>query len=543
MEMQTDYVEFNPEKSVQRILCAQCAAVITPNAANLCVDCIRNDVDITEGIPKQATVHFCKDCERYLQPPNIWVIAHPESKELLSLCLKKLKGLNKVRLVDAGFIWTEPHSRRIKVKLTIQKEVYSSAILQQVFIVEYVVSTQQCDECMRVAAQLTWKASVQVRQKVSHKRTFFWLEQLILKHNAHKDTTNIKEAKDGIDFYYVNRSHAIKMLDYLQSVVPLKLKTSEQLISTDVHTSTSNYKFTFSAEIVPICKDDLVCLPTKLARQLGDISPIVVCYRVGNTVSLIDPFSLKSAEMRGTTYWENPFNSLCEAKDLVEFYIIDVQYENKRQGKYTLATVEVALSQDLSKTYYTRTHLGGLFNPGDHAMGYFLVNANFNNDNWDEYINRLRSSGHRQLHLGGGLPDLILVKKSYPNARKRNKGRNWRLKNLAKEDEDQELRGGKRQDKIKQEMDYEIFLRDLEEDSELRGMVNLFKDPRKDADHGNAEIVETNEVNMISGDEDEVEPEEDFPQINVDELLDDMDALALEDKDGEGDVMMGDESD
>jgi NMD protein affecting ribosome stability and mRNA decay len=29
----------------------------------------------------------------------------------------------EVRLVDAGFIWTEPHSKRIKVKLTIQKEV------------------------------------------------------------------------------------------------------------------------------------------------------------------------------------------------------------------------------------------------------------------------------------------------------------------------------------------------------------------------------------------------------------------------------------
>ena len=37
--------------------------------------------------------------------------------------MKKIKGLNLVRLVDAGFVWTEPHSKRIKVKLTIQKEV------------------------------------------------------------------------------------------------------------------------------------------------------------------------------------------------------------------------------------------------------------------------------------------------------------------------------------------------------------------------------------------------------------------------------------
>ena len=29
-----------------------------------------------------------------------------------------------MRLVDAGFVWTEPHSKRIKVKLTIQKEVH-----------------------------------------------------------------------------------------------------------------------------------------------------------------------------------------------------------------------------------------------------------------------------------------------------------------------------------------------------------------------------------------------------------------------------------
>lgn len=92
----------------------------------MCINCIRNEVDITEGIPKHGTIQFCRNCERYLQPPNIWVRADLESRELLAFCLKRLKGLNKVRLIDAGFIWTEPHSRRIKVKLTIQKEVKSS---------------------------------------------------------------------------------------------------------------------------------------------------------------------------------------------------------------------------------------------------------------------------------------------------------------------------------------------------------------------------------------------------------------------------------
>jgi hypothetical protein len=51
------------------------------------------------------------------------MIARPESQELLAICLKKLKGLNKVRLIDAHFIWTEPHSKRLRISLTIQKEV------------------------------------------------------------------------------------------------------------------------------------------------------------------------------------------------------------------------------------------------------------------------------------------------------------------------------------------------------------------------------------------------------------------------------------
>ena len=468
-----------------------------------------------QGIPKQSTVQFCRNCERYQQPPSNWIIAELESKELLTLCLKKLKGLSKVRLVDAGFVWTEPHSRRLKVKLTIQKEVYSSAILQQIFIVEYIVCAQQCPDCTRLAAQQTWKASIQVRQKVQHKRTFFWLEQLILKHNVHKDTVNIKECRDGIDFFYVGRNHAVKMLDFLASVVPIKIKASEQLISTDIHTSTSNFKFTYSVEIVPVCKDDLICLPTKLAKALGDISPLVICTRVGNNLTVIDPNTLKSAELRTSVYFEQPFMSLCEQRDLVEFYIIDVIPE-QTIGKLTLATLEVSLSNDLSKTWFTKTHLGKLFNPGDHAKGYLLQNSNFNNSDFDVYLDRVRTSS-RQGHLGGGVPDVIIVRKSYPDRRKKNKGRKWRLKNLAKEVEEDEINGrGKKVDYLRQEADYEEFLRDLEEDVELRGMVNLFKDQRK------------KDIEMESVvDEDE---EEDFPEIGVDELLDDLDALNIQDE-------------
>ena len=39
------------------------------------------------------TILWCKDCNRYLQPPKHWVRAELESKELLTFCLKRIKGL------------------------------------------------------------------------------------------------------------------------------------------------------------------------------------------------------------------------------------------------------------------------------------------------------------------------------------------------------------------------------------------------------------------------------------------------------------------
>lgn len=117
---------------------------------------------------------------RYLQPPSIWIACSLESRELLTLCLKKLKGLNKLHLVDASFIWTEPHSKRLKLKLTVQKEVHNcnvmlfnsvqvlgATLLQQVFVVEFIVHNQICEDCQRRDAKDYWRAVVQVRQKVN----------------------------------------------------------------------------------------------------------------------------------------------------------------------------------------------------------------------------------------------------------------------------------------------------------------------------------------------------------------------------------------
>lgn len=436
-------------------------------------------------------------------------MAAPESRELLALCLKKLRGLHKVRIIDAGFIWTEPHSRRVKVKLTIQDSVSEGVVLQQAFEVEYMVATQQCPDCAKSYTANTWRACVQVRQKVPHKRTFLYLEQLILKHGAHKDTINIKEVKDGLDFFFAARNQAEKFVDFLTSVAPVKSKKSQELISMDIHTSTKSYKFSFSVELVPICKDDLVALPIKLAKQAGNISPLAICYRVGTAINLLDPSTLQTAEISTPIYWRAPFTNLTDVQELVEFIVMDIEPLGPEKGRWQLAEATVARASDLGqndKTFYTRTHLGHVIHPGDSVMGYLLSGTNFNNPQFDALEG---SSAYSST-----IPDVMLIKKLYAR-KKKSKNRNWQLKRMARDDGDLLP---KKSDQEKMDRDYEMFLRDVEEDTELRSTLALYKaQQKKDAEA--MSVVETSD-----GEDDEV------PKINMEELLDEFDELNVKDE-------------
>ncbi|KAL3527423.1 hypothetical protein ACH5RR_012079 [Cinchona calisaya] len=206
---------FMVNQTIGSVLCCKCGILMQPNPANMCTKCLRSEVDITECLQKHVVIVHCPECDCYLQPPRTWIKAQLESKELLTFCVKRLKNLNKVRLVHAEFIWTEPHSKRIKVKLTVQKEVLNRAILEQSYIVECLVHEQMCESCTRVQANPDqWVAAVQLRQHVSHRRTFFYLEQLILKHDAAGPCIRIKQMDQGIDFFFSNRSHAVKFVEF-----------------------------------------------------------------------------------------------------------------------------------------------------------------------------------------------------------------------------------------------------------------------------------------------------------------------------------------
>jgi len=148
-----------------------------------------------------------------------------------------------------------------------------------------------------------------------------------------------------------------------------------------------------------------------------------------------------------------------------------------------------------SKTYFTVTHLGNILNVGDSALGYDLENSNFN----DSDIGSLKGHVIRS--------EVILVKKFY---RRKNRPRHWKLANL-------EIEAGDNKDKKSKirmsERDQEEFMRDLEEDPDVRSQILLFK------------------TSVPPPTESDMEEDNDLPPIPIDELTEKMEDLQIGEED------------
>ncbi|KAI6181608.1 Non-specific serine/threonine protein kinase [Aphelenchoides besseyi] len=421
---------------VGTVACCECGTSIQPNSANISsVGGFSSHLYIITP----ANLQHCKFCDRYLVPPNGWLFAALESKELLSLCLKRLKPqLTNVRLVDAAFIWTEPHSKRVKVKLTVQKEVFTNAVLQQTFVVEFVICGQVCEECHRVQAKDYWRACVQVRQKCEFKKTLFTLEQTLLKHDALQQCTSVKPVPTGMDFFFAKQQDARKLLEFINTILPCKYHYSQQLISQDIRNNTFDYKHTYCIDVCPITKDSLICLPKRLAQSYGNLGQMVVCLRVSSVIQLINPQTLQMVELNGLTYFKDPFEILLDPKALVEFYVIEEESIDNYQHpnghghistKHHLSHLFVCRASEVgvpdATIYSAKTHLGNFVTVGDTVFGYDLVNCNVNSDIWDQLSDDEKPDVILAIHYKNPdlLRELIVANPGILNATRTHDGR------------------------------------------------------------------------------------------------------------------------
>ena len=459
-----------------KIICCICGIAMDANSEGICEACAKKNIDITTGITKVASLIYCRTCERYKRPP--WIKVERESQDMMNLCLSKIKGLNKVQLIDSSFVWTEPHSKEIKVKLTIQKELNKSLISTS-FIVTFKEDWTQCEDCKKTFTPHIWRAVVQLRQKVNHKRTFLFLEQVILKHKAQNKALNIKEHPEGVDFYFSNRSQANSFCSFIHEFVPCQMKTSRQLISVDEKSNEAEYKETFRLEIAPVCQDDLVILNEDNYKKLGSIGPVLLCYKQIKSLKFIDPITFETLDLDNNTYWRYELKSEIDRKCLSEFLILNVEEEidykklaendksqrvikkivnNRKEKKQkmelddTKSSIKTNMTnsskymellekkledkkikivnvkcirnsekEENKEVIEVRTFLGKKMHPGDVYYGYDLTRINISDEN-EEFLSKKK----------GKIPDIILVKKKYNNYK-----RIFKLKHLKMEVEDE----------------------------------------------------------------------------------------------------------
>lgn len=285
-------------------------------------------------------------------------------------------------------------------------------------------------------------------------------------------------------------------------------------------------------EICPLCKDDLLYLPAKLARQLGNISRLVLVKNISNLIHVIDPLSGQTASMSPEAFWRDPIRPvITAARSRLTRYIVlgkeaavverNVSKRSAtRKQRNRLATVTVAKESDLGVNdaqFEERSHLGYLMKAGDVCLGYDLQETQLVDDEAED------------MRADGKLADVIIVCKLYGgvasgdgNAAKR---RMWRLQRLDVDvaESMRTARAAKR-DADEDDMDEEDFFREVEADKEMRVNMNLYKSDVVMTP--NAAEGSVNDEEMSTGSKDDDDEDEDDQQVKLDELLD---GLVLDD--------------
>jgi nonsense-mediated mRNA decay protein 3 len=434
------------------IPCCLCGTMILPNAVNQCSTCLSQEVDLRgllqrgPGGSDHINIHQCRQCRRFARTEKQFVDIELESPELMGICLKHIPALAsnaspKIQVKDAIFVWTEPNSMRIKVRLTVRTEVLQAVTIQQRCVVEFIIKWNQCPDCNREYTNRTWQAMVQLRQRRQDddapRKGLVVLEMALARNAAvRKHVLSMDTCKQGFDFYFLSLTDAQTFSSYLSRVAPMRIKTTKKLVSTDVKSNTANLKHTVSCDMVPVCRDDLILIH-KRASSHALAGRLALVTKMSSLVHLVDASPKRNmlersvGDLSPDTYYksggEKMYQVLSSSRRMTRFVVLDIElceeenssehhhneeerklYEGPSSGieKYALADVMVARETDFGQndeTFSCTTHLGNLLQAGDIVMGYDLVSSVISGAVEGDMDNSFNS------HFT--MPDVVLVKK------------------------------------------------------------------------------------------------------------------------------------
>jgi len=323
---------------------------------------------------------------------------------------------------------------RLKVRVTIRTEM-ENVQMQQRVMVEFQIKWKQCPDCNREYTNRTWHALVQLRQKREQgapRKGLAALEMALRRNkDIRKHVLQIDSCRHGLDFYFLNIAQAQAFASFLARLAPMRIKTTQKLVSSDNHSNTANMKHTLSADMVPLCRDDLILVGKDSRSHLAGRIGLVL--KVTSNIQIADASPKRTSHMdsmdiSAETYYkaggEKCFPIIQTAERMIRWVVLDVElcdpddsndqlYEGPTSGveKYAMANVLVARESDMGSndsTYSCVTHLGHLIQPGDIVLGYDLESTSAT-------LSTSTSLGVVDLedvvHSNVVLPDVVLVKK------------------------------------------------------------------------------------------------------------------------------------
>jgi nonsense-mediated mRNA decay protein 3 len=435
------------------IPCCLCGTMILPNAVNQCSTCLSQEVDLRgllqrgPGGSDHINIHQCRKCRRFARTERNFVDIELESPELMGICLKHIPALAsnaspKIQVKDAIFVWTEPNSMRIKIRLTVRTEVLQAVTIQQRCVVEFIIKWSQCPDCNREYTNRTWQAMVQLRQRRhdddAPRKGLVVLEMALARNAAvRKHVLSMDTCKQGFDFYFLSLNDAQTFSSYLSRVAPMRIKTTKKLVSTDVKSNTANLKHTVSCDMVPVCRDDLILIH-KRASSHALAGRLALVTKMSSVVHLVDASPKRTmlqksvGDLSSDTYYksggEKIYQVLSSSRRMTRFVVLDIElceedssnhadvgdqaerklYQGPSSGveKYALADVMVARETDFGQndeTFSCVTHLGNLLQAGDICLGYDLVSSVISG--------AVEGDMEKCFNSHFTMPDVVLVKK------------------------------------------------------------------------------------------------------------------------------------
>eukprot|EP00939_MAST-03C_sp_MAST-3C-sp1_P004437 g4437.t1 len=374
-----------------RIRCCVCGVMTKPNSANMCLRCLAPEIDLTTSFGgDELDVFQCRTCKKYQNKNRIWMSCEWESREFLGLLLKRIKALKRLKLVDASFVYTEPHSRRVKVKCVVQKAIFGDAtsFFRQSVVVTFRIRSKMCDACAKESsnASQTWVAVVQLRQRhaADRKNVLERLEEEIRLSEAHAEAIGIQSTGGGLDFFFPKNRYAKTFVDFVKKSVPCRSSTTRTLVGHDVKSNVHRFQYAHKLEVAPLSKFDLVLLSSDVASSLGLPPGAAIVVSVTRTVQIVH-IPHKARHVRGAfvdlssrSLWKYPLRPVLGPGTMTEFLVLDVVCAPKDNEEDShppdLTVVEVAPSSAVGDaeigTFFCSTHLKVFV--GDTVMGHHL---------------------------------------------------------------------------------------------------------------------------------------------------------------------------